>query len=101
MGTSDSLLNRVAVVTGSSSGLGRAIATLFASQGTRLIVCADLDAAAHAGGVDEEPDVTTHELICKRHGVGKAIFVKTDVRIGSEVAECVQEAVRVAGRLDM
>ena len=101
MGTSDSLLDRVAVVTGSSSGLGRAIALLYATHGTRMIVCADIKPNTLGVNVDEEPDFATHELICRRHGANKAIFLKTDVGIGQEVEKCVQEAVRVAGRLDM
>ena len=101
MGKYNSLLNRVAVVTGSSSGLGRAVALLFANQGTRLIVCADLKPDTLSGGVDEESGVATHELICRRNGPGKAVFWKTDVGVGQNVERCVQEAVRSTGRLDM
>ena len=88
-------------MTGSSSGLGRAVALLFAKQGTRQVVCADLKSDPSPGGVDEEPAVATHELICKRHGVGKALFIKTDVGVGEDVERCVQAAVNSAGRLDM
>lgn len=101
MVTSDSLLNRVAVVTGSSSGLGRSIALLFATQGTRLIVCADLQPDPLAGGVDEEPATTTHDLICTRYGAKKALFVKTDVAVAQDVERCVGEAVRLGGKLDI
>ena len=101
MGISDSLLNKTAIVTGSSSGLGRAIALLFAAQGTRRVICADLKPDSPADGVDEEQGVATHELISRRYGAEKAVFVKTDVGIGHDVGNCVREAVKSTGRLDM
>lgn len=99
--SSQALEDKVAVITGSSSGLGRAIALLFASCGTRLVVCADLSPGANEDGPDEELGVATHDVITRRHGVGKGVFLKTDVGVGKNVDECVREAVRLGGRLDM
>jgi len=87
-------------VTGSSSGLGRAIALLFAAEGASLVVCADLTPHARPG-IDDEATATTFDLICQQHGDGKAKFVKTDVGVGEEVENCVTEAVKLGGRLDM
>ena len=94
------LPEKVALITGSSSGVGRAIALLFAAEGTALIVCADLKSEA-TQGADAEADYPTHELICKRYGQGKAVYVKTDVGVGEDVEKAVGVAVKEGGRLDM
>ncbi|RDW66428.1 NAD(P)-binding protein-11 [Coleophoma cylindrospora] len=85
------LQNRIAIVTGSSSGLGRAIALLYAEEGAR-VACADLVPAS-------KDEVATHELIVKNGG--EAIFVKTDVGEESEVEALVRRTVEEWGRLDI
>lgn len=94
---SQRLLGRVAIVTGSSSGLGRAIAVAYSEEGAHL-VCADLRAEARAD-VESELSVTTHELI-KKNG-GRAIYVQTDVSIAGDVERLVQKAVEEYGRVDV
>lgn len=83
-------------MTGSSSGLGRAIALAFSAQGTRFVVCADLNAGPPAG-----EDVSTHELIRRRFGEESAGFFRTDVGVEEDVGACVEEAVKKGGRLDV
>lgn len=92
MATSQRLLNRVAIVTGSSQGLGRAICLQFHEEGA-LLICADVK----TGG--QEVDVATHELIQQKGG--KAVFVKTDVTDAKEVQGLIAKAVEEYGRLDM
>ncbi|KAK0663727.1 3-oxoacyl-(acyl-carrier-protein) reductase FabG [Lasiodiplodia hormozganensis] len=88
------LLDKVAIVTGSSSGLGRAIALRYAAEGAKVF-CADLEPSSRSA--EEKP--TTHELIKERGG--KAEFHKVDVSDAQGMKELVNEAVKTFGRLDI
>lgn len=92
------LENKIAIVTGSSSGLGRAISLAYASHGTRLVICADLQPDSTFHEAETQP---THEIINEIYGPGKALFLRTDVTRSEDVKGAVDEAVRTAGRLDM
>ncbi|KMP05228.1 glucose 1-dehydrogenase 3 [Coccidioides immitis RMSCC 2394] len=95
------LHGKTAVVTGASSGIGRAIALRYAAEGAH-VVCADIDSAS------KDPDDTrpTHEAINQEYPAGegtsqRSIFVKTDVTSGTEVENLVRECVKAFGRLDI
>ncbi len=80
--------DKVALVTGGSSGIGRATALAFARAGARVVI-ADI---AEDGGEE------TIALI-KAAG-GAAIFVRTDVSKAADVAALIRAAVSTFGRLD-
>ena len=82
------LQNKVAIVTGASSGIGRAVALAFAREGVKVVVS---DVARDGG---EE----TVRLI-KEQG-GEAIFVPCDVSQSAQVEALVKRAVETYGRLD-
>ncbi|KAJ5488006.1 hypothetical protein N7530_002306 [Penicillium desertorum] len=95
MSRSCRLQDKVAIVTGSSSGLGRAIAIRYAQEGAK-VVCADLTPTARS---QEEADTTTHDLII-RDG-GQATFVRTDVGDATQMEHLVRVAAKEYGRLDI
>ena len=79
---------KVALVTGGSSGMGRATALAFAREGAKVII-ADKDVK---GGEE------TVRMI-KQVG-GEATFVKTDVSKAAEVEALVNKTIETYGRLD-
>jgi len=91
------LEGKIAIVTGSSSGIGRAIALAFAKEGAS-VVCSDIhpDPRSSAPG---ERAIQTHEAITQSSG--KSLFVKCDVRSASEIEILVNHAVKEFGRLDI
>lgn len=83
------LQGRTAIVTGGASGMGRAVAQLFAAEGARVVVA---DVAVEGG---EE----TAALIGKDGG--EAQFVATDVSDAPAVARMVSAALSAYGGLDV
>jgi NAD(P)-dependent dehydrogenase (short-subunit alcohol dehydrogenase family) len=79
------LKDRVSIVTGAGSGIGRGIALCFASEGAKVVIA---DSASVSG---EE----TMSMI--NAAGGKSIFVKTDVSMAKEVKEMVQSTVEFFG----
>ncbi|NGM80787.1 SDR family NAD(P)-dependent oxidoreductase [Burkholderia multivorans] len=92
------LKNRVAVVTGASSGIGRAIAIALAEQGA-AVVCSDIRKSANVDGYEPDLDVDTDDLIVRRGG--RARHVQCDVTNAKEVKALVSSAVEQFGRLDV
>jgi NAD(P)-dependent dehydrogenase (short-subunit alcohol dehydrogenase family) len=79
----------VAVITGAASGMGRATARLFASEGARLLL-ADVDAA---GGETVAGEIG-------RNG-GSVVFRRVDVSRADDVEAMVRDAVDRYGGLDV
>ena len=83
-----SFTGKVALVTGASSGIGRATALAFAREGAKVVVS---DVVVDGGN-------ETVQLI-KKAG-GEATFVKADVAQTADVESLVQQTVATYGRLD-
>lgn len=83
------LNGKVAVVTGATSGIGRATANAFAAAGTKVVVC---------GKRTVEGEETAHAIIVRG---GEAIFVAADISDAGQVERVVGRAVDAYGRLDV
>jgi NAD(P)-dependent dehydrogenase (short-subunit alcohol dehydrogenase family) len=81
-----SFKNKVAIVTGGSSGIGKATALVFAKKGAKVVV------------VDWVENKETVNFI-KEMG-GEAIFIKCDVSKTADVKAMVAETIATFGRLD-
>ena len=83
------LRDKVAVVTGGASGIGRAICKLFSSEGARVVIA----------DINSEGGLETSDLI-EANG-GNALFVKTDVSQENQVKNLVNTAVDTFGGVDV
>ncbi|MSP12142.1 MAG: glucose 1-dehydrogenase [Chloroflexi bacterium] len=83
------LENKVALITGAASGIGRATAQLFAREGARVVV-ADVNTA---GGQETVAGI--------RQAGGDAFFVNADVGKMAEVQALVQTALDRYGKIDI
>ncbi|KAK5174907.1 uncharacterized protein LTR77_000043 [Saxophila tyrrhenica] len=92
------LQDKIACITGASSGLGRAIALAYASEGAR-VVCADLREQSRYTSSSAEQAGTTHDTITSSGG--SAIFVACDTTSAEQVEALVAKAVEWGGRLDI
>ena len=86
------LAGKIAVVTGASSGIGRAIAVSFAAEGAGVVL-ADVVSEPVEGGT------TTLELIARSGGI--ASFEKADVGSWDDVDALIDKTVARHGRLDI
>jgi NAD(P)-dependent dehydrogenase (short-subunit alcohol dehydrogenase family) len=84
--TAFNFTDKVALVTGGSTGIGRATALLFARQGAKVVI----------GDVNPEGRETVAAI--EREG-GTALFVETDVRNAQQVEHLVAAAVETYGGL--
>lgn len=80
--------NKVALITGGTSGIGRATAIAFATEGAKVVI---------TGRREKEGQ----EVVAEIAGFdGEAIFIKTDVSKADDVKAMVDKTIETFGRLD-
>ncbi len=84
------LKNKVALITGSSRGIGKATALLFAKEGAKVIV--------NYSKSDKEANAVANEI--KNLG-SDAIAIKCDVSSEEQVKEMIEKAINKFGRIDI
>ena len=83
------LEGKVAIVTGSTWGIGRATAGLFAREGAKVVV---------SGRTAEQGPVVVEEI---RAAGGEAVFYRADVAHSDQIRGLIEFAVQTYGRLDV
>jgi NAD(P)-dependent dehydrogenase (short-subunit alcohol dehydrogenase family) len=83
------LKNKVVLITGAGSGIGKSTARLFATEGASVVV----------NDVDEEHGRQTVEEICQQGG--EAVFIKADVTHATEVEAMVEAVFVEYGQIDV
>jgi len=83
------LENKVAIVTGATSGIGKAIAIEYAKQGAKVVVV----------GRNEERGNADVETI-KNNG-GEAVFCQADMKVEADISNMVNVAIAEYGKLDI
>ncbi len=83
------LLDKVAIITGATSGIGRDTAILFAQSGAKVVL---------AGRREREGEEVVRTILASG---GEALFIKTDVAKSADVKALVEKTVERFGRLDL
>ena len=85
----DRLKNKVAFITGSGGGIGRAAAVLFSKEGAKVVVAE----------IDESTGNETVRRI--KDGGDQAIYIKTDVTDPKSVQDAFKKTISEFGKLDV
>jgi NAD(P)-dependent dehydrogenase (short-subunit alcohol dehydrogenase family) len=89
MGITQELTGRTALVTGSTSGIGKATALALAAREARVLV---------VGRNEERGEATVHAIVAEG---GKADFVRADLRDAASAKDLAQRALAVTGQVDI
>jgi len=91
MSASFNLAGKVAIVTGASRGIGRAIAEALADAGASVVISSRRETACNE----------VAENICRKHGTGRAIAIAASISSKEALANLVAETQRRLGLVDV
>jgi NAD(P)-dependent dehydrogenase (short-subunit alcohol dehydrogenase family) len=83
------LHGKVTIVTGAGSGIGRAVAHLFAQEGAHVVIA------------ERNADAGEETAAAIRQAGGAALAVATDVRRADQVRRLIDQTVAIYGRIDI
>jgi NAD(P)-dependent dehydrogenase (short-subunit alcohol dehydrogenase family) len=83
------LKDKVALITGSTSGIGKATAILFAQEGAKIIV---------TGRNEERGNATVAEI---EAAGGEATFIRADLLQTDQITNLLEESIKTYGKLDI
>lgn len=90
------LKNKIALITGSSRGIGKAMALLFAQEGAKIIV------DYHVSDYEPDADINARRVIEEIKKMGsEAIAIECDVSKEQEVKKMMDLAIKECGRIDI
>ena len=83
------LKNKVAIITGGTSGMGKATAILFAKEGAKVVICG------------RRSDLGEQIVKGIRNKNGDAVFIKADVSKEKDVKELISHSVSKYSKIDV
>ena len=106
--TPPTLVNKVAVVTGGTAGLGAAVARAFANLDARVVINYSADADRAKSLLKEledissaKPSVPPHQAYHQTHHGRQHVALKADMGSRDEISRLVEETVARMGRIDI
>ena len=93
------LKDRICIITGGSSGIGRGIALEYAREGARIVIADKRETPLR--GKYHETDTTTPTVAEIEKLGAQGIFVQTDVSNESQIAALIQQTLEHFGGLDI
>jgi len=87
---SNKLLNKVAIITGGDSGIGRSVAILYAREGAKVVI----------SYLNEDEDAQETKNLCEKEGA-KVLLIKSDLRLKQNCIDLVEQTIKHFGQLDI